>query len=339
MIFIKFLTAAAIIFVAGFKLTKFAEILAKKWRVSHHVMGFILLSLITALPELCASSTAAYIGNSDLALGNLFGSNAFNIFIIVVLDFLNKGRPIVFQVERTLLYTARLGIILTLIAIAGIALSNGATPISALFVRRLNIFHIGLFSLILVMLYIWGNRKIANFSQREKNVFPDIKDKKDEVKFALAKFLSSAAVIIATGIYISKLADQISLFSFKGAILGGTVVGTFLLAVATSLPELAVASSAVKKGFYSMALGNILGSNLVNMQSIFWADIFYRPDTIFNAASPLHIFSGFLVILLTLIVALGIMKPVQKKFLKINLVTLAILITYLGGFFFIFKYR
>ena len=339
MIFLRFILAAVIIFIAAFKLTKYAEILAEKWGITHHVMGFILLSLITALPELCASSTAAYIGNADLALGNLFGSNFFNIFIIVILDFLNHRKPIIFQVEKTLLYTARLGIILVAIAILGIVLTNGATPLSISFFSHLKLFHIGLISLMIAIVYFWGAKKIFRASQGQQSPTPSV-DKKDiSIKFTLPKFIVSAVIIIATGIYVSHLADHISLLSFKGTVLGGTLVGTFLLAIATSLPELAVTTSAVKKGLCSMALGNILGSNLVNMQNIFWADIFYCPGTIFAAVSSLHIFTGSLVILLTLIVAWGIVKPVQKTFFKINILTLAILITYFGGFYLIFKFR
>ncbi len=339
MVFIKYIIAAAIIFTAGYRLTKYADILAEKWGITQHMMGFVLLSIITALPELCASSTAAYLGNADLALGNLFGSNAFNLFLIVILDFLNRGRPIIFQADRTVLYTARLGIILIVIAISGIALCNGATPFYLSAFNRLKFSQVGLISAIIVIVYLWESKKIFDFSQKKQSSKTVEKHGRVSTKSVLYKFIIAAALIVVTGIYVSKLANQISLLSFRGTMLGGTLVGTFLLAVATSLPELAVTISAIKRGLYSMALGNILGSNLVNMHTIFWADIFYRPGTIFSAASSLHIFSGSLAIVLTSIVAYGIIKPLQKTFCKINLLTLAILITYLGGFWVIFKFR
>ncbi len=339
MLFVKYVIAAAIIFAAGYRLTKYADILAEKWGIAQHVMGFVLLSIITALPELCASSTPAYIGNADLALGNLFGSNAFNLFLIVILDFLNRGRPIIFQADRTVLYTARLGIILIVIAVLGIALSNGATLLYLSIFNRLKFYQVGLISVVIVIVYLWESKKIFDFSQKKQNSGAVVKLGGDSTKSVLYKFFAAAALIVAAGVYVSKLADQISLLSFRGTMLGGTLVGTFFLAVATSLPELAVTISAVKRGLYSMALGNILGSNLVNMHTIFWADMFYRPGTIFSAAGSLHIFSGCLAIVLTSIVAWGIISPLQKTFCKINLLTLAMLVTYLGGFWIIFTFR
>jgi len=338
MVFLHFILGAVIIFIAGFRLTKYAEILAEKWGMTHHVMGFILLSLITALPELCASSTAAYINSPDLALGNLFGSNAFNIFIIVILDFINKGNPIIFQVDRTLLYTARLGIILISIAILGIALSNSTSPFYIPVFNQLKFRQISLINLILLTVYIWGAKKLFDFSQKNPEEKPAPTNKKPVINI-LPKFIISAVIIIAAGIYLSNIADQISQLSFRGTVLGGTLIGTFLLAIATSLPELAVTTSAVKKGLFSMALGNILGSNLVNMQTIFWADLFYRSGEIFSAASLLNVFTGVLVIILISIVSLGIIKPVYKKIIKINVFTLIIMIMYIGGFYLIFKMR
>jgi len=99
-------------------------------------------------------------------------------------------------------------------------------------------------------------------------------------------FAFYAALIIGSGIGLSFAADAISTFEIdlwgiKGVV-GQSLVGIILLAVATSLPELMVSIGALKIGAVDMAIGNVFGSNMFNMLIIGIADLFYPAGSIYN---------------------------------------------------------
>ncbi len=94
MVWGTFFASAAVIIAAGSQLSKNADIIAEKTGLSGALVGALLLPIVTSLPEIVTSAQSALIDNPDIALGNIFGSNMFNILIIAVVDIAQGGRTI-----------------------------------------------------------------------------------------------------------------------------------------------------------------------------------------------------------------------------------------------------
>lgn len=113
--------------------------------------------------------------------------------------------------------------------------------------------------------------------------------------------------------------------------LGNSFFGTLWLAAATSLPEQVVSLAALKIGALDMAVGNLLGSNVLNMFILGIDDVFYREDSLFKAIAPSHLLSLFIIIIMSAVAGLGLLfKPIKKQFWLLSIDTLIIIILYLA---------
>jgi len=109
-------------------------------------------------------------------------------------------------------------------------------------------------------------------------------------------------LIIGGGIILSILGARMALPPEQGGFgLEASLIGTFFLAISTSLPELVISFASVRMGFLDMAVGNVLGSNLFNLLIIFMADIAMRGGSLLTHASPKNWTSAGLILLLTLL--------------------------------------
>jgi len=112
-----FLLGAAAIAAAGPVLARSAERLAEVTGLGQTFFGSVVLALVTSLPELVASLTALHIGAHDLAVANLFGSNAFNMAVLLLLDLFHVQGPLLAAVEPRHALTAFVAIIMTGLAL------------------------------------------------------------------------------------------------------------------------------------------------------------------------------------------------------------------------------
>ena len=95
MIWVKFIICAGLIFFAGKRVARYADVIAEKTGLSHLWIGVILVSIATSLPELFTGvGSVLFVGEPDLTVGNLVGANSYNLLNIGVLDMLNKGGPL-----------------------------------------------------------------------------------------------------------------------------------------------------------------------------------------------------------------------------------------------------
>lgn len=114
---VGFLSGAVAIAVAGPVLARSAEYLAETTRLGQTFFGSVVLAFITSLPEFVASFTALRMGARDLAVANLFGSNAFNMVVLVVLDLFHTQGPLLTAVETRHALTGFVAIIMTGLAL------------------------------------------------------------------------------------------------------------------------------------------------------------------------------------------------------------------------------
>ena len=325
-LWLLFLICALIIIFTGTKLTRYGDIIAEKTGLGRVWIGAALIPLATSLPEITSSSGAAWINAPNLAIGNIFGSIMFNLLIIAIADFAHGPGPLLREVAVGQILTAILGIFLCAIATLSMLLKS-----SFLFLG------VGIDSLILIILYFLGIVFIFKYSKKTKPA--DILGVPEENYAAYSlpltniKFLIAAIIIIFTAMKLAQIAN--SLADLTGW--GTTFMGTIFLAIITSLPELVTALAAIKIKAYDLAVGIVLGANLLNMTIPFFSDIFYDGPPILSIVSSQHIISGLIAIILTSIAITSVIYKPKKAILSLDIAAWLILLVYLLGIFLIFK--
>jgi cation:H+ antiporter len=302
LVWLEFLTCLALILVAGTRLTKYADAISEKTSLGRIWIGIALVATITAMPEMATGiSSATLVDSPDLAFGTLLGSVCFNLTILAVLDVLNKRRtPVLSLVSSRHLPGARWGIILITVAGLGLFLAP-----------RVDMPSLGWLSLpgmLLLVLYPLAVRQILGAERRHTAV----EEKEPSARYAhltlkgvLLRFYLAALVVVAAGIWLSFTGDRIAEVTGWGT----SFVGNLFLAIATSAPELVVSISAVRMGVPDLALGDILGANMLDTGMIGLVDLFYVRGSIFAATSPINLTVVVAAAVMTLIVAGAIARP------------------------------
>ena len=330
LIWIEFSLCVLLILFFGSRLSRYGDIVAEKTGLSGLWIGLLLLAAITSLPELITGIGAvSFVGGvegANLALGAVFGSNLFNLLIIALMDVMYRSGPLLSAASREQLPLATLGILLIAFAGGSILLASNVWDGA--------IGWVGIYSIVLVLLYVWGSRRIFR-SERSHEVEPKLLQYRNISSRRIYSVLTISALgIIGAGTWLALIGDEIA----AGTGWDTTFVGSLFLAATTSLPELVVSIAALRIGARDMAIANMLGSNMFNMGIVIAGDdLFYTGGSLFSAVSPGHIFSAAIAILMTLIVIAGlIVRPRRKVLRRISWYTVALVIVYLGGAYALF---
>lgn len=325
-LWLKFIVAAAIIVFCGYRICVYADKIAQITKVGRTFIGLILLAIVTSLPELAVTISATKIQALDLALGDLFGSNLFNVTIIgfIFLGFI-KGDPKLLAFEPIHFMSAGFSLLLIALAAMGIIFYNFINHDVGYSSLLLDVE-----TLLILVVYIFGTYLIFRSEKGKPKNLPKVEAGKGNLRIWL-KFLIFSVILVASAIYLSQLADRISRIPIKGIALGGTFVGSLFIAITTSLPEMAVAISAVKLGFFDMALGNIFGSNMFNMGIIAIADLVLGRKVILSCVSTVHLFTVLFVIISTALVLASLIYRSRRKMPALAWDSAAILFVYFAA--------
>lgn len=324
--FLEFCLSAAVVLFAGHKLAFYGDRIAAGSKFSHGWIGFILMAFITSLPELMTGiSATAFVGSVDLVIGDTIGSNAVNIVILAAMFFFARKAMLKLKIEEMI--TGFAGLFLATMIGAFILIKTFA-GISNLGSILLSV------SIALVYFFIVYVSFRTGGLKEEGEEIEENKEKNIGVKFTLFSLL-----IIFSSIWMTKTADFIAetpmIFSGVEYVLGQTFVGGLLLAIATSLPEMAVTFSAAKMGNISMAVGNIFGSNIFNVFIIPISAIFYRGN-FWGDVSFSNLFLVFLVFAVTAVMGVDLIAKVKLQNSKLSVLNVLTLLIWIVGMVVIF---
>lgn len=234
------------------KLVYGSAAVAKNMGISPLVIGMTILAMGSSAPEMMVSATAALDGKTDTAIGNVIGSNIANIALILGIAALIKPLSIGSTILRR-----ELPLMMIVTIIAGFLLWDNYFGFSEGII--LMVLFVGF---ILMMLKISKEEKNNNdvlLDQQESEI-PDGVDNKKAIFWVivgLILLLISSKLVVDNAVIIAKF------FGMSDLIIGLTII-----AIGTSLPELAASVAGVMKGEDDMAVGNVIGSNIFNILAV-----------------------------------------------------------------------
>lgn len=324
-LWIRFIVSAAVIVLAAINLSKNADIIAEKTGMGRAWVGALLLPMVTSLPEIVTSVQAVMINNPDIALGNVFGSNMFNIVIIAVVDLVQGRGPVLYYVSKGHILTASIGILLLGLSCVSILAGVGYV-IPGL--------RIGLDSLVILLVFLGGLRLITRYERKNGGGSEEEAQYGDQSLFkAVAVFIGAGVLIILSGRQLAITADELSVVTG----LGGTFIGSFMVAVTTSLPELVATITAVRMGALDLAIGNIFGANVMNIFILFASDLFFRQGAFLSAVSQTNLITGLLAVALMAIAVIGLIYRSEKCVFNLGFDSVGIVVLYILGAVLIFN--
>ncbi|MEX4010291.1 sodium:calcium antiporter [Neoaquamicrobium sediminum] len=330
-----FAVAAVAVWLAGARLTGYADAISRITGLGQAVIGIILLAGVTSLPEIGVTATASIAGDAQLAVNNLFGSIALQVALLAVVD-LMIGREALTAVvpDPAVMLQGALNVLLLAVAAAAMVAGD------------VGIFGVGLWAWACLFLYVaavwslavargkrpWLAARNGGIDERlihadERHAVTD-DAQSASLRPLLIKTGATAAVILAAGFVLARSGDAIAQVSG----LGQSFVGFVLVALATSLPELSTALTAARRGLYTMAISDILGTNLINVALLFVVDLLdTNEEVILNRMDDFAVFGALLAIALTAIFLAGLSERRDRSFLRMGYDSIAVMLTYAVG--------
>lgn len=237
--------------------------IAKKFHIPEIIIGLTIVSIGTSMPELFVSITSALEGHSDMAMGNVIGSNVCNLLLILGLS--TVIHPVKFQRETRLIeipMCLALTIIFMILCNTNASITRGEAGVL-----------IGLFILFILYTIVMGI-KGEKFDGQDNDQNKEASTNVSMLKSILYVVLGIVGLKIGGDLTVEhsvKIAQQFQISE--------QIISLTILAIGTSLPELVTSVTAARKGNSDIAIGNIIGSNIFNMLLIIGVTALIKPIT------------------------------------------------------------
>lgn len=278
------------------KLVYGAAALARNFGISPLVIGMTILAMGSSAPEMMVSATAALDGKTDTAVGNVIGSNIANIALILGITALIKPLSISSRVIRR-----------ELPLMIGVTLLAGAI----LWDNHLG-FYEGVLLFVLFAAFLFAMLQISRSEKKNGDAFLD--EQESEIPQGVSN--PKAAMWVVLGLIILPLAadmlvdNAVIIAKYFG--MSDLVIGLTIIAVGTSLPELAASLAGVMKGEDDMAVGNLIGSNVFNILAVMGIPGILNPSILSEFVMGRDFWVMLGVSLLLVVMALGKSRSVNR---------------------------
>ncbi len=325
MVWLIFIVSAAVIVFAATQLAKYGDVIAIRTGLGGMFIGVLLMAGATSLPEVLTTISSISQGVPNLAAGNLLGSNLFNMFLLALLDLMHRKDRILRKAALKHALTGSLTVFLI-----------GLVVFFILADVKLKIGWVGVDSVLIMLVYVVGVRLIQKNQSHTINQTvekAEIPAGTPSLRTGLIGFgLAALGLVIITPWMVRSSAEIAEITG-----LGTTFVGTTLVAIVTSLPELVTTVAAVKIGADDMAIGNLFGSNLFNMFALGLTDVFYLQGRFLDVIDPAFLLVGMLGLLMTGLGLIGNLARLERRVLFIELDALALIVMYFAGLWLLYS--
>ena len=270
MIYAAYILTASLVVLLSKKASDYIDLIEKTTKLSGAFLGGILLSAVTSLPELFTSiSAVVLIGKPELCMGNILGSDIFNLAMLAFLiPFYIKGfsEARLSEGHNYILY-----FLIVIYAVMGL---------NMLGVVRFAIFGINITTLLILALYAASVRFLA--AENGEQQAPDGEVTNLSTRQITARFIAASIGIVLLSIAMTYITDEIA----ARLNLGAGLAGAIFLGVATSLPEVSSTIALFRIKSYNIAVGNIVGSNIFNLLVLCIADLISFGRGVYDFSDP-----------------------------------------------------
>ena len=277
---VLFLFLAGLTVFLSFRLSYYADLLNKTTNISGVFIGGILLAGITSLPELVTCLSSIFLNNPYLAIGDILGSNFFNIAMMCFFYILFI-KTMFYNYTKNRYYLIYVLLILNYLIMY---LFMGGT-------FNLEIFNIGLPSFIIIITYIFYLK-----NAKEEETKKEVITTKEHV---LLKFFLVGLFMVIVSILLTLV---VNLIAGKNPNVASSFIGAILLGITTSMPEVITFIALIKMKSFDLALSDIIGSNLFNLLILAVGDIFLKNKEIYyfvDKESMFLLIFGFILTILS----------------------------------------
>ncbi|AKG05416.1 sodium:calcium antiporter [Salimicrobium jeotgali] len=327
LIFLGFFVSAIATFFIASNLAVFGDAVKEKTKATSTFVGAVI-GIAISLPELTSSVTAVFIDTPGLAVGNLIGSNLFNLLGLAVFDIIYRKHEIMTRTTVESKLYAYLVIFLTMIVIVAVAF-----PLPTPFL------HVSYSSVALVLFYAVGARFI---NKRTEYKGRKVKNEKKQERYrdytkkqVLTRFISLSVAIMVMGSILTITAEEIA--QITG--LGSSFIGAFLVAISTSLPDASSVGTALKMRNYNLAISSLIGSNAFNILILAITDVMYFRGNLFSESSRVNVIVAVASVVFVLLFLISISRKNPKYQFTYMIPSFLIIILYFAVTFFSFQMK
>jgi len=294
---VAFLIVGLIILVwSADKLVFGSAALARNFCISPLVIGMTILAMGSSAPEMMVSATAALNGKTDTAVGNVLGSNIANIALILGITAIIKPLSISSPVLRR-----EFPLMIAVTLLSGAIMWNN---------------HLGFYEGVLLFalfgVFILAMLKISRSEQKNNDVL--LHEQESEIPEGVSN--PKAAIWVVIGLILLPISANLlvdnAVIIAKYFGMSDLVIGLTIIAVGTSLPELAASLAGVLKGEDDMAVGNIVGSNVFNILAVMGIPGMLNPSMLSEHAMGRDFWVMLAVSLLLVVMALGKSRSINR---------------------------
>jgi cation:H+ antiporter len=322
-----FAGASICIGIFGVRMTHVARRLAQESGLGEAIVGAVFIGAATSLSGIVASISAASQGHAELAVSNSLGGIAAQTLFLAVADMFYRRA----NLEHAAASAENLMMCASLLTLLALLLVAFAVP-------DLSIRGIHPVTPILLVSYLATVRVLTRtharpmwFPRRTRETRVEKKTRgRRSRKAALGLWLRFAALgaIVGTAGWILSLTGAViaEATSWSQGLVGGV-----LIAIATSLPELVVAVTAVRHGALTLAVGDIIGGNAFDTLFIAGSDLAYREGPIYAAVSEPERIWLAICVLMTGVLLIGLIHRERRGFAAIGTESVLLIVIYLGG--------
>ena len=295
-VFLLYALSGALLVYFSMKCADYVDLLDKKTDLSGAFIGGVILAAVTSLPELVTSISSIYVvRNSELIIGNVLGSNIFNLCIFGATTALSVKAFSKSNIGKSHTITLICTIIADILMVATLLIDPKFT--------RVPVLNINAASLVILVIYFISLKYLSS---------DDTQNEEEEnspltVKQIVTRFILMSLGLVGMSIVVTYFTDIIQ----EELNLGASLAGAIFLGVVTSLPELSSSITLVRKRNFNAMVGNVVGSNMFNFTILSIAD-FIAGNTLVYVHSPESVNMIIFGVASTVFVSLSIL--LQSKF-------------------------
>ncbi|NCC21880.1 MAG: hypothetical protein EOM26_05380 [Alphaproteobacteria bacterium] len=331
-----FAVLAGTVWLSGTHLSYFIDAIAERTRLARAFLGIVLLATATELPEMVTTLTAAAHGEPSLALNNMFGGMMLQLAVLGIADFFVRQGSLTSWPATThpavaaLMSVISLSVLLIFYMLGDFAL----------------VAHLGAGSALAGTFYVVAMYMLHRLEARKSWSPVDEPDQRSSgdrgnrfdlwsLKSLVTGTVAAAATIFVSGVLLVRLAETLA----DQTGLGTSFVGVSFLSLTTSMPELSTAIAAVRVRAYTMAITNILGSNLIMTFLVLPVDLVYAEGPVIGQIDESASFALAAGIGLTSVYCAGLLMRPKLRIAGAGIISWLVMTGYLASLFAFYMLR